>query len=188
MGECTHPRSQGYTDDLDRSRCGACGDVWDNDRKMFVPLRTVEGPDAPEGKIVGLEPYIRPTVIIVDVRNGKIREDGFNIDLPSEGQVSFLESLARTDVIVEVHDDNVWVKRGFDKHIVLLGRTKSEAQMSGEKADREKAARAVGAEQPTGMTGDRGTFEDDPVDNKFKRVWDGSVPSGEPVKGGLKGY
>jgi hypothetical protein len=179
MGECTHPRSQGYTDDDGRSRCGACGDVWDNDRKMFVPLG---------GTIEVMELYVKPTVIVADIRNGKIREDGSNLDLPPEGQAAFLESLANADVIVEVHDDTVFVRHGYDKMIVLLGRTKPAAQMNAEKAFREKTARVQGPEVSTGMVGDRATFPDDPIDDKFERVWDGSVPSGKPVEGGLKGY
>jgi hypothetical protein len=57
MGECTHPRGQHYTDDENRARCGACGDVcqhytddenrarcgacgdvWDNTLGLFRPL------------------------------------------------------------------------------------------------------------------------------------------------------
>lgn len=126
-------------------------------------------------------------IVICDVRNGQVREDGENIDLPSEGQEAVLEAIERADILIDVTPDGVWVKRGYGVDVLLV-RTKTEAQMSGEKADREKAARARGPEQTVGMTGDRETFEDDPVDKKFARVWDGSVPSGGPVEGGLKGY
>lgn len=177
MGYCTHPRSQGYTDDLNRSRCGACGDVWDERTGMFRTLSAEPLPDPPA------------RVVVVDVRNGQVRADGVNIDLPSEGQESALRSLETADVVVEIHEDTMLVTQGYDKRIVLLLTTKSERQMSAEKADREKADRvAAGGEETTGMVGDRATFPDDPVDQKFKRVWDGSVPSGEPVEGGLKGY
>jgi hypothetical protein len=174
MGDCVHPRSQSYEDDQHRSRCGACGDVWDNDAKMFVPI---------DVSIEKMEPYVNPPrVIVADIRHGKVRADGTNIDLPEEGQQSMLRSLETADVIVEIHDDNVFVKTGYDKHIVLLMRTKSALQLNAEKADRELAHR----------TGDKQADDlekgDHPVDQKFARIWDGSVPSGTPVKGGLKGY
>jgi hypothetical protein len=127
-------------------------------------------------------------VVVVDVRQGKVRSDGSNIDLPPEGQESALRSLELADVVVEIHADTVFVRQGSDKRIVLLLKTKSEARMSAEKAERERLARVRGPEQASGMTEDRVTFPDDPVDEKFKRVWDGSIPSGEPVKGGLKGF
>lgn len=126
-----------------------------------------------------------PRVIVVDVRNGKVRADGSNIDLPPEGQESFLRSLEIADVIVEVHEDTLLVTTGFDKHIVLLGQTKSVLQMNTEKADRELKAR-------TDNQVDDLEVGEHPVDAKMRRVWDkdapGYVESGEPVKGGLKGY
>jgi hypothetical protein len=130
----------------------------------------------------------KPRVIIVDVRNGKVKADGTNIDLPPEGQESALHSIETADVLVEVHPDSIYVREGADKGWVTMVTTKSEAQQSAEKAERELAARHRGPEVPTGMTGDRPTFDDDPVDQKFARVWDDTVPSGEPVKGGLKGF
>jgi hypothetical protein len=123
-----------------------------------------------------------PTVIVADVRHGKVRADGTNIDLPPEGQESMLRSLELADVIVEIHEDNVLVTTGYDKHIVLLMRTKSALQLNAEKADRELEHR----------TGDKQADDlekgDHPVTQKFARIWDGSVPSGTPVEGGLKGY
>jgi len=178
MGDCVHPRSQGYTDDQDRSRCGACGDVWDNDKGMFVPL--FEGPENE-----GISPP-PPRVIVADIRNGKVRADGMNIDLPDEGQQSMLRSLETADVIVEIHEDNVFVRTGYDKHIVLLMRTKSERQMNAEKAARELQHR-VGDKPIDDL--EKGEH---PVKAKMNRVWDktdpGYVESGEPVKGGLKGF
>jgi hypothetical protein len=38
MGDCTHPRSQGYTDEEGRSRCGGCGDVWSDELREWVGL------------------------------------------------------------------------------------------------------------------------------------------------------
>jgi hypothetical protein len=131
----------------------------------------------------------KPRVIIVDVRNGQVRADGTNIDLPSDGQESALRSIELADVLVEIHDDGMFVKQGVSKGWVTLFVTKTVLQLNTEKADRELAARRDDSgETPTGMTGDRATFEDDPVDKKFLRVWDGTVPSGKPVEGGLKGY
>jgi hypothetical protein len=127
-------------------------------------------------------------VVVVDVREGMVRSDGSNIDLPPEGQESALRSLELADVVVEIHADTVFVRQGSDKHIVLLLTTKSESRMSAEKADRERLARYRGPEQSTGMAEYRATFPDDPVDEKFKRVWDDSIPSGGPVEGGLKGF
>jgi hypothetical protein len=122
-----------------------------------------------------------PTVIVADVRHGKVRADGTNIDLPPEGQESMLRSLELADVIVEIHEDNVLVTTGYDKHIVLLMRTKSALQLNAEKAERE-------LEHRTGNPTDDLAVGEHPVEQKFKRVWDGSVPSGTPVEGGLKGY
>src|SRR5262245_19321963 len=101
MGDCVHPRSQGYTDDQNRSRCGACGDVWAEYTGMFRPL-LAESDD-------------KPRVIIVDVRNGNVRADGSNIDRPSEGQEAGLRSIETADVLVEIHPDTMIVKTGVDK-------------------------------------------------------------------------
>jgi hypothetical protein len=102
MGECTHPRGQHYTDDENRARCGACGDVWDNTLGLFRPLMM--------GDLMPADSTSR--VVVVDVRNGKVRADGANIDLPLEGQHSFLRSLETADVIVEVHEATVcWAVR-----------------------------------------------------------------------------
>jgi hypothetical protein len=122
-----------------------------------------------------------PRVVVVDVRNGKVRADGANIDLPPEGQESFLRSLETADVIVEVHEDTLLVTQGYDKHIVLLGQTKTVVAMNYEKADREKADR-------TDNMHDDLEAGEHPVEVKFKRVWDGSVPSGDPEQRGLKGF
>jgi hypothetical protein len=171
VGECVHPRSQNYTDDLNRTRCGACGDVWDD--TWFNGI----------GGFRPLEPVVeaKPRVIIVDVRNGIVRADGTNIDLPPEGQESALRSIETADVLVEIHPDTMIVKQGVDKGWVTMFTTKSAAQLNAEKSDRELAHRT---DNPT----DDLKVGEHPVDTKFKRVWDGSVPSGEPVEGGLKGY
>jgi hypothetical protein len=172
MDECTHPRGQHYTDDENRARCGACGDVWDNDLGMFRPL-------------VGAVPESHSRVIVVDVRNGKVRADGANIDLPLEGQHSFLRSLETADVIVEVHEDTLLVTKGYDKHIVLLGQTKTVLAMNNEKAERDKDNR-------TNYLYDDLKAGEHPVEVKMRRVWDkddpGYVESGEPEERGLKGF
>jgi hypothetical protein len=121
----------------------------------------------------------KPRVIVVDVRNGKVRADGANIDLPPEGQESFLRSLETADVIVEVHEDTLLVTHGYDKHIVLLGQTKTVLQMNTEKADRELQHR-------TKPIDDAAIAEDPTV--RLKRAFGNEFwPSGKPVEGGLKG-
>ncbi len=126
-----------------------------------------------------------PSVIVVDVRNGKVRATGENIDLPPEGQESALRSLETADVIVEVHEDGIFVKHGHDRHIVMILTTKSEAQMSAEKADRDLQYRV--GDKPN----DDLTKGDHPVEVKMNRVWDPEDPhyvkSGEPEKRGLRG-
>jgi hypothetical protein len=173
MGDCVHPRSQGYTDDQNRARCGACGDVWDERTGMFRPL-TAEGNDPSP-----------PRVIVIDERHGRVRADGSNIDLPPEGQESALRSLETADVIVEIHEDGVFVPTGFDKHIVLLLVTKSVLQMNAEKAETELAHRHANPVDDLAVG-------EHPVEVKMNRVWDktdpGYVESGEPEKRGLKGY
>ena len=123
----------------------------------------------------------KPRVIVVDVRNGNVRADGTNINLPPEGQESALRSIETADVLVEVHADGIFVKQGAEKGWVTMFTTKSALQLNAEKADRELTAR-------TGKQVDDLAVGEHPVDKKFTRVWDGSVPSGEPVEGGLKGY
>jgi hypothetical protein len=120
-------------------------------------------------------------VIVVDVRNGKVHADGSNIDLPPEGQESFLRSLVAADVVVEIHADNMIVTKGYDKRIVLLGRTKSALQLSAEKAAKDLDNR-------TDNQRDDLEIGEHPVEQKFRRVWDGSVESGTPETRGLKGY
>jgi hypothetical protein len=146
--------------------------VWDDALERFVPL-IFAGP--------GEEPASKPRVIIIDARNGKVYADGGNINVPVEGREGVLRAIETADVLVEFSVDGAWVKRGVETGIVGLVQTKSEAQMSAEKAQREWAARPHDPEQATGEVGDRHTFADDPVDKKFARVWDGSVPSGVPV-------
>lgn len=127
----------------------------------------------------------KPCVIIVDVRNGNVKSDGSNIDRPPEGQEAGLRSIETADVLVEVHPDGVYVKKGAMKGIVTMITTKSEAQMSLEKAVREKDARNA----------DKGSDDlergDHPL-TKMNRVWDKDDPdymeSGGTVEGGLKGY
>ena len=174
MSSCTHPRSQVW-DDNGVARCGACGDIWDNVKGTWVPYPGLEEPMSD-----------KPRVVIVDMRSGGgIKADGSNIDLPSEGQESALRSIETADVYVQVHADGIYVKEGADKGWVLLITTKGEAQMSHEKAERDLAKRERGPEVPIGMTGDRPTFEDDPVDQKFARVWEDSGPTRTER---LKGY
>jgi hypothetical protein len=176
MGECTHPRGQHYTDDENRARCGACGDVWDDNLGQFRPLMM--------GDLMAVAAST-PRVVVVDVRNGKVRADGANIDLPLEGQHSFLRSLETADVIVEVHEDTVLVTKGYDKRIVLLGQTKTVVAMNNEKAERDKDNR-------TNYLYDDLKAGEHPVEVKMRRVWDkddpGYVESGEPEERGLKGF
>lgn len=120
------------------------------------------------------------TIVVADLRNGPIRKDGSNIDLPPEGQAAMLNSLRWAEVIVEVQADTVLV-RGVNPGVVLLCRTKSPAQMSAEKAAGDLAVRK--GDQPDDLA-----IGEHPVEQKFARVWDGSVPSGKPAEGGLKGY
>jgi hypothetical protein len=128
----------------------------------------------------------KPRVIIVDVRNGKVKADGMNIDLPPEGQESALRSIETADVLVEVHPDTIFVRSGADKGWVTMFTTKSEMQMNAEKAATELHAR-VGSKPIDDL--EKGEH---PVEVKMNRVWDktdpGYVESGEPEKRGLKGY
>jgi hypothetical protein len=75
---------------------------------------------------------------VVDVRNGKVRADGANIDLPLEGQHSFLRSLETADVIVEVHEDTLLVTKGTTRRLSCSARPRPSWQMNNEKAEREK--------------------------------------------------
>ena len=86
----------------------------------------------------------KPRVIIVDVRNGQVRADGTNIDLPPEGQESALRSIELADVLVEIHPDTILVREGYDKGWVTMFTTKSALQMNAEKADRELDNRTDG--------------------------------------------
>jgi hypothetical protein len=124
----------------------------------------------------------KPRVIIVDQRHGPVKADGSNINLPPEGQESALRSIETADVLVQVHEDGIYVKEGAMKGWVLLLATKSEPQMNAEKAARELQSR-VGDKPIDDL--EKGEH---PVTAKFARVWDDTVPSGEPVKGGLKGF
>lgn len=123
----------------------------------------------------------KPLIVILDVRNGNVHANGENIDLPAEGRMSALHSIEIADVTVEVHEDAVLVKAGEDNCLVTMFTTKSESQMNAEKAARELHAR-------TDKQVDDLEVGEHPVTEKFARVWDGSVRSGEPTKGGLKGF
>ena len=170
MGDCTHPRSQVYEDE-GLTKCGACGDVWDERTGMFRPtLRPAPG------DTTGL-PVNKPRVIVVDVRNGPVRKDGSNIDLPPEGQKSALTSIETADVLVEVHMDGIWVKQGVDRGWVTMFTTKSERQMSAEKAERDKDNR-------TNSLYDDLKVGEHPVETKFRRVWDETWETeSKPLKG-----
>lgn len=126
-------------------------------------------------------PDDKPLIVILDVRHGNVRATGENIDLPPEGVMSALRSIETADVVVEVHADTVLVKAGQDKCWITMFTTKSESQMNAEKAARELQYR-------TGNHVDDLEVGEHPVEEKFSHVWDGSVPSGEPTEGGLKGY
>jgi hypothetical protein len=126
------------------------------------------------------EPQGQSSVIVVDARNGRVKADGSNIDLPLEGQQSALRSLETADVVVEVHEEGIFVTTDYDKRIVLLLQTKSERQMNAEKAARELGARVkpnddvVKAEDPT---------------TRLKRCFGNDyLPSGKPEERGLKGH
>src|SRR3954463_3833998 len=112
----------------------------------------------------------KPRVIIVDQCPGPVKADGSNINLPPEGQESALRSIETADVLVQIHEDGIYVKEGVEKGWVTLFTTKSTLQMNTEKADREKADRL------SNPVDDLAAGEH-PVEQKFKRVWDGSIPS-----------
>jgi hypothetical protein len=124
----------------------------------------------------------KPRVIIVDVRNGMVKADGSNVDLPPEGQESALRSIETADVLVEIHPDTILVREGVDKGWVTMFTTKSALQLNAEKAARELQHR-VGDKPIDDL--EKGSH---PVTEKFAHVWDGSVESGKPVEGGLKGF
>ena len=178
MSDCQHPRGQGFTDEENRSRCGACGDVWSNELGMFVPLN-YEATEALN------EQRGHSRVVVVDTRNGRVKADGTNIDLPFEGQQSALRSLETADVVVEIQADTVLVTKGWDKRIVLLLQTKSESQMNAEHA-------AADLDNRTNSLYDDLKAGEHPVEVKMKRVWDkndpGYVESGTPEERGLKGF
>lgn len=119
-------------------------------------------------------------VVIVDCRQNRPYEDGTNLDVPEEGREALMSAIEHADVLVEISQDGMWVKEGVEHGVVTLVTVKSEAQMSMDKALREKAART----KPNDDL-EKGTH---PVNEKFAHVWDGSVESGKPVEGGLKGY
>jgi hypothetical protein len=121
----------------------------------------------------------KPRVVIVDVRNGNVYATGENINLPLEGQQAALHVIKTADVLVEVHADTMLVKEGVERGWVTLLTTKSILQMNTEKAASELQARDKHVDDLE--TGEH------PVEAKFARVWDDSVPSGQPVDGGLKG-
>lgn len=127
-----------------------------------------------------MELHDKPRVIIVDVRNGRVRADGTNINLPPEGQESALRSIETADVVVEIHPDGLGVMQGSEKGWVTMVTTKSILQMNTEKAAHELQARDKHVDDLA--------VGEHPVTQKFARVWDDSVPSGEPTKGGLKGF
>lgn len=124
----------------------------------------------------------KPRVIIVDVRNGKVWDDGGNIDRPADPYAiqSALDSIATADVLVEVHADGIFVKQGVDKGWVTMITTKSTLQLNAEKAANELEAR-VGSKPNDDL--EKG---DHPL-TKFARAWEGPSNSGT-VDGGLKGY
>jgi hypothetical protein len=112
-----------------------------------------------------------PNIVIVDVRNGAVYTDGTNINVPEEGREALLRAIETAEILIEINVEGVWVKQGVVPGGVTLIATKSEPQMSAEKAQREATARNKGPEVTTGMKGDRATYPDDPVDVKFRRVW-----------------
>jgi len=120
----------------------------------------------------------KPRVIILDVRNGQVRADGSNINLPPEGQESALRSIEAADVLVEVHLEGIWVKKGVDEGWVTMISTKSILQMNTEKADQELANRTDGLRDDLKLG-------EHPVEEKFKRVWEGDSNSGTAE---LKGF
>jgi hypothetical protein len=127
----------------------------------------------------------KPRIIIVDTRNGKVRADGSNVNRPPEGQEAALSSIETADVLVEIGSGagDIFVKEGATKGWVTLITTKTEAQMSMEKAEGEKAAR----DRPN----DDLQKGDHPL-KKMNAVWDPGdehyIESGKPEERGLKGY
>lgn len=120
----------------------------------------------------------KPRIVIVDVRNGNVFADGRNINLPAEGQEAMLRAIETADVLVSVDDSGMWVKQGVDLGIITMVTTKSEAQMNAEKAQGEAADRV---KPPDDL--EKGEH---PVTEKFARVWDGSIQSGETRE--IKGF
>jgi hypothetical protein len=122
-----------------------------------------------------------PKIVIVDVRNGNVYANGSNLDVPVEGREPLLRAIETADILVEIGVDGAWVKQGVERSIVTLVSTKSEAQMSAEKAKREKNNRVGdGREHPIEVMCNRDDplrqhdlFQDDPVLVRFSRVWDG---------------
>jgi len=122
-----------------------------------------------------------PKIVIVDARNGNVYADGSNIDAPVAGQEALLRAIETADILVEIGVDGAWVKQGVERSIVTLVHTKAEAQMSAEKAEREKNNRIGDTrEYPIEVMEDRDDplrshdpFQDDPVYVRFGRVWKG---------------
>jgi len=171
VSDCNHPRSQTY-DTGSMARCGACGDGWSDELQGWFPVNE-------EGELMV---PAKTRVIIVDVRNNHPNDDGTNLDVPEEGRQALMDAIEHADVLVEVGVDSMWVREGANLGLVTLVTTKSESQMSIEKALREKHERLAD------KAGDVEAGEH-PVTVKFSRVWDPEyLPSGKPVEGGLKGY
>ena len=74
-------------------------------------------------------------IVIVDERNGKVREDGSNLSVPEDGVVGYLTMLKSAEVVVSISNDGMFVKKGIGK--VSLMQTRSEPQLSGEQAARQ---------------------------------------------------
>jgi hypothetical protein len=124
----------------------------------------------------------RLKIVVIDERNGPVKQDGSNLTVPEEGWQPILELIKMTmedpqGVVIRIDNGGVLVAAGVGQ--VSLVTTKSEAVLSLEKALTEKHAR-------TDNQGGDLEKGDHPVEKKFARVWDGTMPDGEQKP--LKGY
>lgn len=124
-------------------------------------------------------------VVILDVRKAPLDSLGRNIDTHEDGIPGALTAINEADVLVEVWEDGVYVKRGVEHNVVALISTKSEPQMSMEKALREKDHRVGDKPNDDLQKGDHPLA-------KMNRIWDKGDPdyveSGGPSKDAIKGW
>lgn len=72
-------------------------------------------------------------IYIVDTRHGPLKLDGSNVD----GGMNVVNAVDAGDIVVEVSQDGIWVKRGTGKVAIIT--PKGEDDLSAEKSAAESA-------------------------------------------------